>query len=215
MIVTKQKDIKSIENNLKDVERVFIVGCGECATVAHTGGEKEVEAMKVYLEGSGKKVVGTAIPESPCFELQVIRLIRENKEQLSLAEAVLVMACGLAVQNFKKFLEDKIILPACDTLFMGSISKNGRDFSQYCSACGQCVLDKTDAYCPITRCPKGMLNGPCGGVHDGKCEVDRSKDCVWTLIYKSLLKKDNVEKMKDIQPPRDYSVNVFPKTYSL
>jgi len=214
MIITKQKNIKDILESLKDKKKVFIIGCGECATVANTGGEKEVKLMADELENQGKEVVATSIPDSPCFELQISRLIRENKDKITKSDALLIMACGLGVQNFKKLLEDKSVLPGCDTLCIGTVSKNGRDFFQYCSSCGNCVLDTTDAYCPITRCPKGMLNGPCGGVHDGKCEVDRSKDCVWVLIHKSLSKDKNTKKLKEFKSPRDYSINTNPQYYS-
>jgi len=215
MVVTRQKKFKDILKNFENVEKIFIVGCGECAEIARTGGETEVKKMKDDLEKSGKKITGFSIPEAPCFDTQVRRLVRQHKTEISSSEAILVLACGLGVQNLKQNTNDKFIIPGCDTLFIGAVSKDGKNFSQYCSACGECILDITDGYCPLTRCPKGMLNGPCGGVYNGKCEVDREKDCVWTLIYENLKSKRKVKELKKIQLPKDYSKNVNPQFRSL
>jgi hypothetical protein len=215
MVITKSKKIKDLLNSLSGYKNIFIVGCGECATVAKTGGEKEVKAMSETMVSKGKKVTGTAVPDAPCFELQLNRVFRQNKDNLELADAVIVMACGLAVQNCKKIIPDKKIIPACDTLFIGTVDKSGRNFSQLCSACGDCILDFTDGYCPITRCPKNMLNGPCGGVYEGKCEVDREKDCVWVLIYNSLSKKGQLDQLKQIKRCDNYIREIKPKTHSI
>ena len=38
----------------------------------------------------------------------------------------------------------------------------------------------------IVGCSKGFVNGPCGSFFNGKCEVIKTKDCVWVLIYERL-----------------------------
>lgn len=215
MVITEQKSIDIIIRKLENKKNIFIIGCGECADVAHTGGEKQVKEIKEHLKQIGKNVVGSKVPDAPCFELQVNRLIRENKEEIFSADAVLIMSCGLGVQNFKNKLKNKSVIPGCNTLFIGNVNKRGNKFSQYCLACGDCILDETEGYCSITRCPKNMLNGPCGGVHDGKCEVDRKKDCVWILIYQSLSKNNNVKKLKETKIPKSHNINVKPMTRSL
>lgn len=215
MIVTEKKEFKYIKNNLRFAQKIFIVGCGECATVANTGGEDEVVGMKERLEGLGKEVVGTAIPESPCFQLQVRRMLRENENKIDSSNAILVLACGIAVQNINQKVRSKLVLPGCNTLFIGTVDKKGRNFNQYCLACGDCLLDITRGYCPLTRCPKSILNGPCGGVEDEKCELEPENDCVWILIYKRLLERGEIERLKKINTPKDYSNSFSPQVHSI
>lgn len=215
MIITKRKKFSDVFDKLKKSKKIFILGCGECATVVKTGGEKEVEDLKKRLLDKGKNVIKTAVPDAPCFDLKLSRLIRENKKVIDSVDTILIMACGLAVQNVKKILPEKLVLPVCDTSFIGSVDKTGKTFSQLCSACGDCVLDTTDGYCPITRCPKSMTNGPCGGMLGDKCEVNQENDCVWILIYKSLSKRNSLKTIKKFRNFKDYSVNTIPQCYKI
>ena len=211
MIITTQKDFKKILEYLSGEKKIFIVGCGECATTCKTGGEPEVLEMKKALEKEGKIVTGWVVPEAPCVASQVRVALAKNKKALAEADSMLVLACGLGIQSVKENDRvGKIVHPGCDTLFMGEIDKDGV-FLERCSACGECVLELTGGICPITRCPKEMLNGPCGGTDKGKCEVDKDKDCVWTLIYNELRKTDKLNLMKEIQPPKDYSKTGRPR----
>lgn len=192
-------------------KKVFIVGCGECSTTCKSGGEPEVLAMKAALEKAGKKVTGWVVPEAPCVAAQIRVSLAKNKKALDEADSVLVLSCGLGIQSVKENLRTaKLVHTGCDTLFMGEIDKDGV-FLERCSACGGCILEETGGICPITRCPKGMLNGPCGGTDKGKCEVDKDADCVWTLIYEELKKFNRLDLLKKIQPPKDYSAMTKPR----
>jgi hypothetical protein len=95
------------------------------------------------------------------------------------------------------------VLPACDTLF-GAVMDAQGNFFEKCSMCAECVLDVTGGICPVTLCPKGLLNGPCGGVNQGKCEIDKQKDCAWVLIYRALEKKNKLGSLKEIRAPKDF-----------
>ncbi|MBU1726273.1 MAG: methylenetetrahydrofolate reductase C-terminal domain-containing protein [Candidatus Omnitrophica bacterium] len=204
MIITEQKLFAQIIDSLKDFNKIFLVGCGECATTCKTGGEPEVVKLKGLLEGQGKTIVGMCIPGAPCLAAQVKTEFAKNMKALREAEAILVLACGLGVQSVKD--NDRLehpVIPALNTMF-GAVMDAAGNFYEKCSLCGECVLDITGGICPITLCPKGLLNGPCGGMDKGKCEVDKDKDCVWALIYKELDKKNKLEKMKEIQKPKDY-----------
>ena len=210
MIVTKPKSQEEVLNFLKGQNKIFIVGCGECSTTCHTGGEKEVKEMKQLLENQGKKVTGWVIPNAPCIAAQTKTAFAQNMPALKDTEAILVMSCGLGVQSVKQ--NDRLnleVFPALDSMF-GTLMDSKGDFYEVCSNCGECVLDKTGCICPITRCPKGLLNGPCGGVIKGKCEVDRERDCVWVLIYKELEKKGQLDKMEALSKPKDYSKTTKP-----
>lgn len=204
MIITEQKTIAEIIDSLKDYTKIFLVGCGECAATCKTGGEPELAKMKQLLEEAGKMVLGMCIPSAPCIAAQIKTELAKNIKALREAEAILVLACGLGVQSVKD--NDRIgltVLPACNTLF-GAVLDSQGNFYEKCSMCGECVLDITGGICPITLCAKGLLNGPCGGVDKGKCEVDKDRDCAWVLIYKELEKKKKLATLKEIQPAKDF-----------
>jgi ferredoxin len=205
MIITKPKELQEIIKNLGDEKKIFLVGCGECSTTCETGGEREVLKIKEILEKEGKTVTGWVIPEAPCVAGQIKIAIAKNKKALREADSILVLACGLGVQSVMENERDgKLVHVACDTLFMGEVDKDGA-FQERCSACGECVLEETGGICAVTRCPKGLLNGPCGGTDKGKCEVDKDRDCVWTLIYNALKEKKRLHLLKEMHTPKDYS----------
>jgi hypothetical protein len=163
------------------------------------------------LEKAGKTVLGSCIPDAPCVASQVKTELAKNMKLLREAEAVLVLACGLGTQSVKD--NDRlglVVLPGCNTLFGATMDAQG-NFYEKCSLCGECVLDETGGICPITLCAKGLLNGPCGGMNKGKCEVDNEKDCAWVLIYKELEKKNKLADFKKIRDPRDFKKSTRPR----
>ena len=215
MIITRQKDLKEILKFIGARTRVFIVGCGECSTTCKTGGEDDVKKAIKALEAEGKTVTGYSIPSAPCVAAKVKVELTKNRKAIESSEAVLVFACGLGIQSVKDNLRlDRPIHTGCDTLFMGQVdSKNA--FLERCSACGDCVLELTGTICPVTRCPKSLLNGPCGGQDKGKCEVDKDKDCVWILIYNELKKQDKLHLFRQVKPPKDNSKSAKPRSLSV
>jgi len=211
MIITKQRQLEDILKNLKGVNKVFLVGCGECSTTCKSGGEPEVLEVKAKLEQQGKIVTGYCLPDAPCITAQIKTSLAKNMKAIKEAEAILVMACGLGVQSVKSNDRRELpIFPGCDTLFMGAVDNEGA-FQELCSACGECILDLTGGICPVTRCPKGLLNGPCGGMNKGKCEVDKDKDCAWVLIYNELNKNGKLELFSKIQSAKKHSKTTKPK----
>lgn len=211
MIVTSQKEKSEILKCLEGEEKVFVFGCGECATACKTGGEKEVHEMRQFLSSSGKDVTGFVIPDAPCISSQVRTALGKNKQTIEKSDALLIMACGLGAQCLKENLrESKPVHLANDTLFMGVISKNG-SFMERCSACGECILELTGGICPVTRCPKGLMNGPCGGMDKAKCEVDRLIDCAWALIYNELKDQNKLHLLKEYNPPKDHFKMLRPR----
>lgn len=203
MIVTEQKPFEEILDYLKDINNIFIVGCGECATTCSTGGEKEVIQISEKLKNEYAKIItGWVVIESPCDIRLVKKYFRLNKESIEEAEAILVMACGAGIGAIRDVSPKKLI-PALNGLYLGTTERLGR-FKEYCSLCKNCVLDITDGYCPVTRCAKGLLNGPCGGSVAGKCEVDIEKDCVWALIINRLKERNELNKLLDIMDTRKY-----------
>jgi len=210
MIITDKKPFAEIIDSLKGFARIFLVGCGECSTTCKTGGEAEVLQVKQELEAAGKTVTGWCIPEAPCVASKVKTELAKNMPALRQAEAVLVLACGLGVQSVKdNDRTGKAVFPANNTL-CGAVMDGEGNFYEKCSMCAECVLAFTAGICPVTLCAKGLLNGPCGGMDKGKCEVDKDKDCAWVLIYKEMEKRKTTADFKKIRLPRDYKKSTKP-----
>jgi len=201
MIVTEQKSMEEIQEMIAPYGKLFIVGCGTCSTSCQTGGEEEVKEMNEKL---GDRVVGWAMVEDPCDLRLNRRDLKAYREQIAESDAILVMACGAGVQTVGNY-SDKIVLPALNTLFLGETERLGK-FHDMCSACGDCILDETGGICPLTRCAKGLLNGPCGGQVEGMCEVgDYENECAWVQIYDRLKEQDRLDLFTKFRPPRDFS----------
>jgi ferredoxin len=208
MIATKQKPLEEILESLEGEKKIFIVGCGDCASLCHTGGEEEVWEMEEKLVAKGKEVVGTVVIDVACHTLKVRSVFNELKEQIKQADGLLIMACGAGVQSASQ-VTDKTVHPGLDSLFLANIRRHG-EFMERCSMCGQCILDLTRGICPVTRCAKGLINGPCGGAKDGKCEVDSQRDCGWVQIYERLKERGELDRLRRYQSPKDFQRTVKP-----
>jgi hypothetical protein len=215
MIITRQKPLKDILGCLEGRQRIFIVGCGECSTTCRTGGEDEVKALRAALEKAGKAVTGWCVPKSPCAAASVKLELAKARKAIESSDALLVLACGLGIQCVSENMRvDKEVHVGCDTLFMGAIDASGA-FLERCSACGDCIIETTALMCPVTRCPKSLVTGPCGGQNRGKCEVDRERDCVWVLIYNELKKRGRLGMLKVKRAPKDHSKSLRPRSLKL
>lgn len=210
--ITKQKTFEEIEQQLEGLERVYIIGCGTCATMTKTGGREEVMEMKDRLQELGKMVTGWTVIPTACDEMTEAALT-ENDRAIKDATCILVMSCALGVYKVNSYI-DKPVIPALDTLFIGMEDAPG-NFHEVCAQCGHCVLGQTAGICPLTACHKGLLNGPCGGTNDGKCEVDKEKDCAWTLIYQRLEAQGRLDLMREYQPPKNYQATPRPRTIKI
>jgi len=206
--ITRQKSLEEIEQQLDGMERVYIIGCGTCATMTKTGGREEVLDMKERLQGLGKMLTGWTVIPTACDEMTEVSL-KENNGAIQSADCLLVMSCALGVQRVGSYI-GKPVIPALDTLFLGVEDGPGY-FHEVCDQCGHCVLGYTAGICPITACHKGLLNGPCGGTNNGKCEIDEELDCGWTLIYQRLKEQDRLDLMKKYQPPKNSQVTPRPR----
>ncbi|MCJ7492836.1 MAG: methylenetetrahydrofolate reductase C-terminal domain-containing protein [Deltaproteobacteria bacterium] len=205
--ITKQKPLAEVLELLGGMERVFIIGCGTCTTLAHTGGQAEVGAMKEKMQEAGKGVTGTLVIPVACDNLTE-EAIQQNLPAMSQSQGLLIMTCAFGVQTISRFLDIPVI-PALDTLFIGKEMGPGL-FQEICLQCGECILGETGGICPVTSCHKGLVNGPCGGTQEGKCEVDHNKDCAWTLIYERLQKQGRLAAMRKFQPAKNYQVEPKP-----
>ena len=210
--ITKQKSPEEIQQSLTGLDRVFIIGCGTCTTMTKTGGIDQVIEMKESLQELGKRVTGWVVVPTACDDMTEVTL-KENEQAIHSADCILSMSCALGVHRMNLYI-DKPIIPAVDTLFIAVEDSPGY-FREACAQCGQCLLGETAGICPITACHKGLINGPCGGTNNGKCEVDKEKDCAWTLIYQRLKEQDRLDLMRRYQPPRNHHVSLKPRAVKI
>jgi ferredoxin len=205
--ITAQKPVEEIMNYLEKHQWVHIIGCGTCATLCHTGGKSEVVEMKEKLEAAGKKVTGWMVIPTACDELTGDAL-RAEAEAVDAADCILTMTCAIGVQTINLQLKKaKPVYPGLNTLFLGMEDSPGH-FVEACMQCGACVLGRTAAICPLVRCAKSLLNGPCGGSVDGKCEISPEVPCGWQLIYDRMAETGRLDEMDEIEPVKDWSVSV-------
>ncbi len=204
MIITVQKPDDEIQRTLYGLDKLFLVGCGTCATECKTGGEDEVKSASSKLAGMGKTVTGYTVVESVCDHRLTRLELKRKSSAVEASDAIVVLACGTATQTVAE-LSKKTAVPGCNTQFIGAIERIGRYYER-CRACGDCILFETGGICPIARCGKSLLNGPCGGQAKGKCEVGGWKnDCAWVLIYNRLRDNGRLDLFKKYRPPKDYS----------
>lgn len=205
MIVAEQKALQEIRGLIASYGKILILGCGTCMTVCGAGGEKEVSLLHDALRIAQSR--GGDEPRS-FLEYTVKRqcdseFLNVLEDRVKEVDAVLSLGCGVGVQTVAGRFPDIPVLPGVNTTFMGAAEEWGV-WDERCAACGDCRLAETAGICPITRCAKGILNGPCAGSKNGKCEANKDMDCAWALIYKRLERLGQLEKMRRYYPPRNF-----------
>lgn len=207
MIIAEAKPIEEILGNLKDAKKVLVAGCGGCVTVCLSGGQKESEVvaselrLKSQVDGKPLEV------ESITFERQCDPEYAERFEPyLKDVDYVVSMACGVGVQYLAEKYPHIRFIPGQNTKFAGATMEHGV-WEERCALCGECVLHKTGGVCPVIRCSKSLLNGPCGGSQNGVCEISKDTPCGWQLIYDRLKGQGRLEMMSEVIPAKDWSKN--------
>ncbi|MCC5909299.1 MAG: methylenetetrahydrofolate reductase C-terminal domain-containing protein [Clostridiaceae bacterium] len=213
MIISQKKAFDEVLEFMKDKSKVVLTGCSECATVCKVGGEEELAEMKELLELEGKEVLGTIVLSPACNLLNTRKDLKQLKEELKVADAILSLSCGDGTQTIAKVAKPEVY-PATDTMFIGEIERIGQ-FEEACKACGECELGWTAAICPITKCAKGLMNGPCGGAKDKKCEVSDDNDCAWLLIYDKLKDLGKLGNMMEMREPKNFEKGNAPRRINL
>jgi len=212
VIVAEQKPLEEIRRMISPYERVLIVGCGTCMTVCDVGGEREV----AFLDNALRLVQAKSGEGNHAFSEYVLKrqcdpeFVEMLKDKVGEVDAILSLGCGIGVQAIAEHYPDMPVLPGVNTSFMG-MAKEWGVWDERCAACGECRLEETGGICPITRCTKGILNGPCAGTKNGKCEANKDMDCAWVLIYKRLERLQQLDKMRRYYPPRNFLAIPRPK----
>jgi ferredoxin len=208
MIVAERKPFEELYERARKHRKVLLLGCGTCVTVCMAGGEKEVNALASQMtiaareRGDDFAIVEHTITrqcDSEFFDEATARKVQE-------ADAVISMGCGVGVQYCADMFPDKPVYAGLNTKFYGATVEAGV-WSERCAGCGECVVDRFGGVCPVARCSKSLLNGPCGGSSDGKCEINPDVDCAWQLIYDRMAQMGRLEELEEVQPPKDWSTS--------
>jgi hypothetical protein len=203
MLFTTDKPLDEVLESLVDEENIFLLACNGCAETCQTGGPEALMAMQTQVENAGKKVTGTCLVDFLCNKLLVAARISQQMDKINQADSILALTCGIGVQAVAKVVT-KAVRPGANTVSLGGLQGLWPS-EERCEACGDCALDYTGGLCPITSCAKSLLNGPCGGSSDGKCEVDAEKDCGWIKIYEQLKRIGKLENLRRTRAARDHS----------
>ncbi len=208
MVVGERKPLAEIKEMVRPYKKILVAGCETCTAESMSGGRKQVAELAAALEMTfrleGKKLEVLEISvDRQCIHEFLLDLI----DQAEGVEAVLSIACGAGIQSIAERLPGKPVYPGLNTMFIGETAANGL-WQERCQGCGDCMLGLTGGLCPVTRCAKGLLNGPCGGSQGGKCEVSLTLKCdvpcVWAMIYDRLSQLGNLQSLMEYRPPKDW-----------
>ncbi|MCG6879576.1 MAG: methylenetetrahydrofolate reductase C-terminal domain-containing protein [Deltaproteobacteria bacterium] len=205
MIVAESKPIKELLEMVKDFKKILVVGCKGCVTVCNVGGAKEVGILASSLRIHGRKegldvVVGEHTLERQCDP----EYINELKDTVGDYDAVISIACGVGPQFLSERYPEKKVFPGVNTKFMGGAVEHGV-WAERCAGCGTCAIHFFGGLCPIARCSKSLLNGPCGGSSHGKCEISKDVDCIWDMIVNKMMEQDRLGELIEFRPPKSWT----------
>jgi ferredoxin len=207
MIVAEQKPLEEIKQMVSHFDKVLVLGCGTCVTVCLAGGEKEVgvlaSSLRMATKLDGKEVEFLEATVQRQCEYEYNEAVDDVLPQV---DAVLSLACGIGVQTMNEQFPETLTLPGLNTSFLGMPTEQGV-WEERCQACGNCVLGTTGGICPIARCAKSLLNGPCGGSQNGVCEVDPDTSCAWQLIFDRMSALGKLDLMMELEPMKDWKTS--------
>jgi ferredoxin len=205
MIVAESKPIKELLEMVKDFKKILVVGCKGCVTVCNVGGAKEAAILASTLRISGKKEGRDLVVNEHTLERQCDpEYINELKDVVEDYDAVISIACGVGPQFLSERYPGKKVFPGVNTKFMGGAVEHGV-WAERCAGCGTCAIHLFGGLCPIARCSKSLLNGPCGGSSHGKCEISKEVDCIWDMIVNKMMEQDRLDELVQFRPPKNWT----------
>ena len=172
-------------------------------------GEREVEIAS-YAMRMARKIEGQPLDlaqitiERQCEN----EFIKDLAEPAADVDVIVSFGCGAGVQAVAERFPEKPVYAALNTQFLGILEEQAI-WAEKCLGCGDCMLAQFGGICPVTRCAKRLLNGPCGGSTETHCEVDPERPCAWQLIYARLKRIDQLDRLDDIVPPKDWSTSWY------
>jgi ferredoxin len=208
MITAERKPFEEILSLVEGQKKILVAGCDTCVAICLTGGEKEAEILaselRLKAQQDGREIEVEHTSAIRQCEWEYLDMIAKQVEE---ADVVLSMACGIGIQSMAEKYAPKLVMPAVNTNMLGMPQEHAV-WLERCVACGDCGIGMTGGVCPIVRCSKSLLNGPCGGSHSGLCEVRRDNEdieCAWALIHDRLTAQGREELLLEVRGPKDWS----------
>ncbi len=205
MIIAERKPVNEIVEMTKGCKRILVLACRGCVTVCSAGGEREAEILASLLR------LGRNKEDDPVEVIQGSLVRQCDKEYIDSIDqwdgqydAILSTACGVGVNFIANLRPNTRVLPALNTSFLGGSAEQGV-WTEQCAGCGNCILHLTGGLCPMARCAKNLMNGPCGGSQDGRCEIHHDVECIWQSIHDRLETLEQKEQLMAVAPIRDWS----------
>jgi hypothetical protein len=209
MLISRLKPVDEISSQLQGFKSVLLLACNGCGESFGNAEQQRLKYLKDKIEKKGIPIIDTLTIDFLCEPILVRYWLGVAGAKAGF-DALLVVSCGIGVQVVSKESQQPA-LPACDTVTMGG--RFGQPWGkETCKECGQCILPYTGGICPLTACSKGLLNGPCGGSKDGRCEVfPETRECGWHLIYERLKAAGRMDLLLGLPLVRDYSKSEPPE----
>ena len=204
MIVADRKPLNEILDMIKDCNKILFVGCKGCVTVCNVGGSKEVGILASILKIARKKEGRPLTVDEKTLERQCDpEYVEQIKDRVQDYDAILSMACGVGPQFLSERYPERRVFPTVNTTFFGGALQHGV-WAERCAGCGTCVIHHFDGMCPVARCSKSLLNGPCGGSANGKCEISKDVDCIWDMIVRKKMQEGRLQELMVYVPAKDW-----------
>ncbi|MCP4022907.1 MAG: hypothetical protein GY729_13785 [Desulfobacteraceae bacterium] len=204
MIVADRKSLDEILAMVEGDKKILLVGCKGCVTVCNTGGLKEVEilasSMKIARKKAGKEIdIDTHVLERQCDR----EYVEQISETVNDYDAVISMACGVGPQFLSEAYKEQKFYPAVNTTFFGGATEHGV-WEERCAGCGTCGIHNFGGLCPIARCAKSLLHGPCGGSSNGNCEINKDTECIWDSIVRKKMEQGQLEDLLGVKGAKSW-----------
>jgi ferredoxin len=208
MVIGESKPLAEILEMIKDFKKVVVAGCKGCVTVCNVGGEKEVailaSELRIARKASGDEL---EVKEYTCERQCDPEYIEPLDDLVADADALVSIACSVGPQYVVARFPYLQVFPGINTTCIGGSQEHGV-WKEFCQACGNCIIHHFGGLCPITRCAKQLLNGPCGGSSEGICEVGKgSIPCIWQLIYDRLKNLGHLHNLVEVKLYKDWSTS--------
>jgi ferredoxin len=204
MITAEQKPIDEIREMIAPYKRILVLGCGSCVAECAAGGERETAMLASALRIAAKMRGDEVLIEDRTLDRQCVKeFVIQLDDLIDGYDAVLSLGCGAGVQAVAEMFQEVPVIPALNTGFLGETKEQGF-WVENCVGCGDCMLDYFGAVCPLARCAKQLLNGPCGGSVEGKCEVNPETECAWQLIIDRLSRFGRLDDLEEVYPLKDW-----------
>jgi len=173
------KPAAEITAALAGVPRLAVLWCAKCNKDFTVERESDPAAVRELLGADAGKLAWETEINFLCNEHFTAQ--RLSAPELDGIPCVGVVSCGLGIQLAARLLPGRRVFALADSIPEGS---HGLALgTAKCAACAQCYLSLTGGICPVVNCAKSLLNGPCGGAKNGKCEVGTGAACVWEDIF--------------------------------